>query len=227
MARLAARTAGRPSAPRTGRPAAAPRPPRPERRASDPAGGRPRAARTRGSTAVRGVRLVAPGVLALPGRMLDAPFGRAARARTGSMLDALLRGRAWIALVGVLLVGIVFFNVDLLRLNRQLALTTEDAASVARDNARLRLELSRLDSSERIQRTAAARGLVLPAAGLVRYLRARPSVDGRAAARRVTTPRPPSSAAPSGAAGPAAPETSSPGQGSAPTPQRVPTTPSG
>jgi hypothetical protein len=120
--------------------------------------------------------------------LADRPLARAARARASGMLDALLRGRGWIGLVGLLLAGIVFFNVDLLRLNREIAATTGRAATVKRKNARLRLELARLVSSERIQRAAAARGLVLPAPGDVRYLRAAPRVDAREAARRIRSP---------------------------------------
>lgn len=115
-----------------------------------------------------------------PGRLPAPPLPRGA-----VVLDALLRGRAWIALVFVLLAGIVFFNVDLLRMNREIALTAERAAEVERENARLRTDLARLGSSERIQRVAAARGLVLPAPGEVRYLRSDPVVDARRAAKRI------------------------------------------
>jgi cell division protein FtsL len=94
---------------------------------------------------------------------------RAVRARGESVLDSLLRGRAWIALVGLLLVGIVFFNVDLLRLNRSIAVTSEKSEQVSRDNARLRRELARLGSSERVQKAALQRGLVLPSPGDVRF----------------------------------------------------------
>jgi cell division protein FtsL len=104
------------------------------------------------------------------------------------VLDALLRGPGWIALVGVLLAGIVFFNVDLLQLNRNIATTAQRSSGIARENARLRLELAKLDSSERIQRSAASRGLLLPAPGDVRYLRANPMLDARRAAKLVATP---------------------------------------
>ena len=63
-------------------------------------------------------------------RVLNAPFARAARRRTSGVLDALLAGRGWIALVFVLLVGIVFFNVDLLRMNREIA-SSADRIAVA------------------------------------------------------------------------------------------------
>jgi cell division protein FtsL len=128
------------------------------------------------------------GAVALPGRVLRAPFARAARARAGGVLDALLQGRAWIALVAVLLVGIVFFNVDLLELNRNIASTADKAAKMKRENANLRLQLARLASSERIQRAAVRRGLELPSPGDVRYLRLHPGVDARKAARSITAP---------------------------------------
>jgi cell division protein FtsL len=104
------------------------------------------------------------------------------------VLDALLSGRGWIALIGVLLAGIVFFNVDLLQMNRDIAQNAEKASALKRENARLRLDVARLASSERIQEAAAALGLVLPAPGEVRYLKARPVLDARRAAKRITEP---------------------------------------
>jgi len=99
------------------------------------------------------------------------------------VLDKLLYGRGWIAIVFVLLAGIVFFNVDLLRMNRDIAATAEKAADLKRENARLRTEIARLGSSERIQQVAAEAGLVLPAPGEVRYLRASPADDAVRAAK--------------------------------------------
>jgi len=123
-----------------------------------------------------------------PVRLLNAPFARSLRVRTARVLDALLSGRGWIALIGVLLAGIVFFNVDLLQMNRDIARDAERASTLKRENARLRLDFARLASSERIQEAAAGLGLVLPAPGEVRYLKARPTVDARRAAKRITEP---------------------------------------
>lgn len=127
-------------------------------------------------------------VVAGPARLLKAPFARTLRARTARVLDALLSGRGWIALIGVLLAGIVFFNVDLLQMNRDIARDAERASTLKRENARLRLDVARLASSGRIQEAAAGLGLVLPAPGAVRYLKARPTVDARRAAKRITEP---------------------------------------
>jgi len=128
------------------------------------------------------------GSVALPVRVGNAPFARTVRARTSGVLDALLAGRGWIVLVGVLLVGIVFFNVDLLRMNREIALTAEKSTALKRDNARLRQEAALLGSSERIRDAAAELGLVLPGAGDVRYLKAHPEFDARKAARNIVEP---------------------------------------
>jgi hypothetical protein len=104
------------------------------------------------------------------------------------VLDALLAGRGWIALVFVLLVGIVFFNVDLLRMNREIAANADKISVLNRHIARDRLDVARLASTQRIQESAAQLGLVQPAPGEVRYLKARPRLDAHMAAKRVTAP---------------------------------------
>jgi cell division protein FtsL len=126
--------------------------------------------------------------IALPVRVLNAPFTRAARRRTSGVLDLLLAGRGWIALVFVLLARIVFFNVDLLRMNRQIAHNDQTISKLKRGIARDRLDVARLASTERIQESAAQLGLVLPAPGEVRYLKARPVRDAHQAAKRITAP---------------------------------------
>jgi cell division protein FtsL len=114
----------------------------------------------------------------------------AARPRGARILDALLTGRACIAVVGVLLAGIVFFNVDLLQMNRDITHTADRAAQLKRENARLRVDVARLSSSERIQESAAGLGLVYPAPGEVRYLKSRPPVDARNASKHMSAPDP-------------------------------------
>lgn len=111
-----------------------------------------------------------------------------------AVLDRLLRGPAYIALVGILLAGIVFFNVDVLELNHGIARTDTRSSQLKRENAALTLKLAKLGSSERIQRMALDQGLVLPQPGDVRYLRADRG-DAERALRVMTAPDP-SSAAP-------------------------------
>ena len=169
--------------PRTGRPAAPRRRSGYKRNAPQPA--EPAASRT--ARTLRPPARPAP----LPLRVLDAPFARAVRARTSRLLDALLSGRGWIALVFLLLAGIVFFNVDLLQMNRDIAQNSERISALKRENSRLLLDQARLANSERIQEEAAGLGLVLPAPGEVRYLKARPSADARRAAKSITAPTEP------------------------------------
>jgi cell division protein FtsL len=118
---------------------------------------------------------------AIPARPIALPRG-------ARVLDTLLTGRIWIALIGVLLAGIVFFNVDLLQMNREITQMADKAAQIKRENDRLRHDYARLASSERIQEAAAALGLVYPAAGEVRYLESKPKLDAHNASNRITAP---------------------------------------
>src|SRR3954462_14572870 len=111
-----------------------------------------------------------------------------------SVLDRLLRGPAYIAVIGVLLAGIVFFNVDVLELNHGIARTDTRSTQLKRENAALTLKLAKLGSSERIQRVALQRGLVLPQPGDVRYLRTNRG-DAARALRVMAAPDPSSAAA--------------------------------
>ena len=140
------------------------------------------------------------------------PGVRAVRPAGQAVLDRLLSGRLWIGLVFLLLVGIVFFNVDLLRLNRSIATTSDQSEAVSRENARLRRELAGLGSSERIQKAALQRGLVLPAPGDVRYRTAAKS-DGPRALANLKAP----------ADKPAVPEIAAPTQTTTPAPAPVTT----
>jgi hypothetical protein len=103
-------------------------------------------------------------------------------------VDRLLRGRAWIWLIGIMLGGIVFMQVSLLKLNSGISRSVETAATLERVNAGLETEVARLSSGERIQRAAAGEDMVAPPAGDVGYLTARPGVDPRLAARRMQSP---------------------------------------
>lgn len=141
------------------------------------------------------VRRPGPGPRATPPRRTQA--ARRAQPRGAAVLDNLLHGRGWIAIVFVLLAGIVFFNVDLLQMNRDIAAMADNAGELKRENSKLRTDIARLGSSERIQRVAAEAGLVLPAPGEVRYLYADPSVDARRAAARIEDGAPPTPAVPS------------------------------
>jgi cell division protein FtsB len=102
-------------------------------------------------------------------------------------VDRVLRGPAWVAMLGVLLAGIVFLNVSVLELNRGIATTDAQSSALERTNSALRERVAKLDSGERIQQLAAARGFIMPQPGDVGFLRPH-STDYKLAARRITPP---------------------------------------
>jgi hypothetical protein len=127
-----------------------------------------------------------------------APPGAVRRGTTGAFerlralpetrfVDGLLRGRAWIWLIGILLGGIVATQVSLLKLNTGISRAVTTVGTLERQNAELEAEIGRLSSAERISAAAADEGLVTPPAGSVEYLRSRPQ-DSELAARRMTPP---------------------------------------
>jgi cell division protein FtsL len=118
----------------------------------------------------------------------------AARIGDARFLDRLVRGRAWIALVAVGLMGIVFMQVSMLRLNAGISRAVTSGETLNRQNATLRAEISKLDSGERIADSAGALGMSLPPAGSVNYLDAR-KANGREAARGIHPPKPVKTAA--------------------------------
>ncbi|MEJ7716858.1 MAG: hypothetical protein WKF31_02435 [Thermoleophilaceae bacterium] len=137
--------------------------------------------------------------VAVPSRPLAAlPSLPAARRASEEILDRLLRGHGWIVCIGVLLVGIVFLNVRLLELDGRIARDSDRVAALRQENGTLRLRSAHMGSSERIQRAAATRGLVWPAPGSMRYVRAGKR-DATVAAGRIGPPR-----ALAGTSGPAA-----------------------
>ena len=107
---------------------------------------------------------------------------RAMRVGDARVLDRLVRGRAWIALMAIGLMGIVFMQVSLLKLNAGISRAVTAADTFDRQNSSLREDISKLDSGERIQGVAAKLGMVTPAAGDVHYLDGRGADAARAAA---------------------------------------------
>jgi cell division protein FtsL len=149
--------------------------PRSPRRISGPARP-PRAALAGGAAAARPPLALRLGATAM--RVGDA-----------RLLDRLVRGRAWIALVAIGLIGIVFMQVSLLKLNAGISRAVTAADTLERQNSSLRGDISNLDSDERIQAVAAKLGMTTPAAGDVHYLDGR-EADGARAAASIKPPAP-------------------------------------
>ena len=145
------------------------------RRKSGPA--RP-APKTRTGTATPRQRTLAHALIAGARRLGDA-----------RMLDRLVRGRLWLGLVAVALLGIVFMQVSLLRLNASVGVAVTKADTLERENSGLRGDISKLDSGERIQAVAAKLGMVMPPAGDVHFLDAR-GANAALASTSITAPNP-------------------------------------
>jgi hypothetical protein len=112
---------------------------------------------------------------------------RAGRSLPDSRLfDRLLRGRAWIMFVGVLLMGLVALNVSLLKLNAEAGRNAERVKVLRIQNTQLRARVSRLASAERLERAGRDLGLAMSIAGRVRYLSVG-STDARKAAKALRT----------------------------------------
>jgi hypothetical protein len=138
------------------------------------------------------------------------------------LLDRLVRGRAWIVLIGGALIGIVAMQVSLLKLNAGIGRDVQRSAVIQRENEALRATNSRLSGGERVQGIAGRMGLTVPAPGSVRFVSPRPG-DAARADRALRAARPVASAsavaAPVGSA--AAPATGAP-VAAAPVPAATP-----
>jgi hypothetical protein len=134
------------------------------------------------------------------GPMRPAPAGPAVRRGTTGVferiralpetrfIDGLLRGRAWIWLIGVLLGGIVAMQVSLLKLNAGISRAVTTTATLERQNADIEAEIVRLSSGDRVRAAALEDGMVTPSPGGVEYLSSRGDRDANRAARRMQPP---------------------------------------
>ena len=104
------------------------------------------------------------------------------------LVDGLLRGRAWIWVIGVLLGGIVAMQVSLLKLNAGISRAVTTASTLERQNADMEAEIARLSSGDRVRDAALGDGMVTPPPGAIEFLRARPERDARLAAKRMAPP---------------------------------------
>ncbi|MFL5846451.1 MAG: hypothetical protein ACJ762_17335 [Solirubrobacteraceae bacterium] len=143
----------------------------PARRVSGPARGKQRSA---------AAAIASPPPLAL--RLGGAVHGLAEH----HYLDRLVRGRAWIGILAVGLMGIVFMQVSMLRLNAGVGSAIEKTSVLERENSALRASISELSSGDRIAAEASQLGLVLPP-GTPRFLNAR-TADAQKAASSITSP---------------------------------------
>jgi len=113
----------------------------------------------------------------------------AARVLAGHrVLDRLIRGRAWIALIAFALIGIVTLQLLVLALNARIGRALVREGRLQRENAALSIEGSELAAGERVEAQAARLGMQLVPIGSLRFLTADPSADLARAAAALNTP---------------------------------------
>jgi hypothetical protein len=148
--------------------------PQPARQRPQPVRERPQPARDRVAKPATGIsRRIGAFVLSLPDHHL---------------LDRVIRGRAWIPLLGVLLAGIVATQVEILKLGASMGRSLEQTSSLTGQNEQLRDSVAALSDDQRIERLATAMGLVLPPPGAVGYLPASRGGDVARAVANIHTP---------------------------------------
>jgi hypothetical protein len=149
----------------------APAPRRPTRRVSGPA--RPRARRS-----------LRPA--ALPGRLSQ--FIRTLPDH--SLLDQVVRGRVWIPLLGILLAGIVAMQVEVLKLSANTGRSLERGTALQSRNEQLRASVAQLGDDQRIERIAAAMGMVMPPPTAIKFLPHSPAGQLGRALSGIQSPNP-------------------------------------
>jgi cell division protein FtsL len=159
--------------------------PRAPRRVSGPARPRQR------PTATRSAATVAAPAFGVPSPLAPRALEALLRLPDNRWLDRLLRGRAWIAIIALALIGLVFMQVSMLGMNAGVGRAVERSGTLERQNADLRATVSALSSEERIQRAAADMGMLMPQAGDVRFLQSRGAMaDAVHAAKVMRAPNP-------------------------------------
>jgi hypothetical protein len=177
-----ARTLPRPAAPRSPRrvsgPAAKPRRGE-DARARSGAGTTARGASVRGRAATRRAPVRDPFIV----RAIE----RTARMADSRFLDRLIRGRLWIPLVAAGLMGIVFMQVSMLKLNAGIGRAVQSASTLERQNATMRAQVSGMEAGSKIDETAKSLGMVAPAATTTpSYVKVGGTGQATAAAHRMT-----------------------------------------
>ena len=97
-------------------------------------------------------------------------FARVRALPDSRWLDRALRGRLWIWLLGAALLGVVFMQVSLLKLNSGIGRAVETSATLERQNSALEASIARLSDPDRVQKGAALYGMLTPPPGDVGYL---------------------------------------------------------
>jgi cell division protein FtsL len=116
---------------------------------------------------------------------LIAALGRLSEHR---LLDRLIRGRSWIAIVAFALIGIVTMQLVLLKLNAGVGRSLVSEAALQRENAALSIENSELAAGGRVESSAVRLSMEVVPMGALRFLTTNPQADLRHGAEALNTP---------------------------------------
>ena len=132
-----------------------------------------------------------------------------------SLLDRVIRGRIWIPLLGVLLVGIVGMQVENLKLNAGLGGAIQQTATLQSRNDWLRADVAQLSDPQRIEGIAARHGMLMAPPSVTKFLTVPGAASVRAAIAGIHAPGSTYFASPAGTASAAA-AAAAPGSSTAP-----------
>jgi hypothetical protein len=107
-----------------------------------------------------------------------------------SLLDRVVRGRTWIALLGLMLVGIVAMQVEVLKLGASEGRALQESSALQSRNDILRADVSSESSEARIERLAASYGMVNPNPVDDVFLSPNATANANRAAHNITAPNP-------------------------------------
>ncbi len=122
-----------------------------------------------------------------PVRGHTGPFEKLARIPDHRIVDRLLRSRLCICVIGIMLGGIVFMQVSLLRMNSGISRAVAAQSTYERQNSMLQAQIAELSSGDRIRAAALKDHMIDPPAGNTRFLTSRER-DVAYAARRAKPP---------------------------------------
>ncbi|MBS1880308.1 MAG: hypothetical protein JST31_12400 [Actinobacteria bacterium] len=148
----------------------------------------PSRAPARKAPARRPARRATPGQrVAAGGRLIPLAVGRTAVAvrelPDSGLVVRMTRGRAWIAVLGLLLVGIVTLNVVTLSFAASSSKVDERNTALEQENSALRSRLAQEEGAKKIRHAAAAQGLAMPTTEEPRVIEFKPTAVSEAAQR--------------------------------------------
>jgi hypothetical protein len=118
-------------------------------------------------------RRVVPAGPAIRHRGGTSAFEKLSRIPDHRVVDRLLRGRACILIIGLLLGGIVAMQVSLLRLNAGISRAVQTQTTLAAQNMALEKQIAQARSGDGVGAAAAGLGMIDPPAGERRFLTSR------------------------------------------------------